>query len=642
MVERTVNIRLSLKDGEVVRRGLMSLGEEGQRALRRIEAVGAPVSKSLLLVDASVKELRGSVSNLAASAGPIGNVLGVLGPKGLFAAAGIGAATLGMKALWDQTTRAVEKLDDLQDAADRLGIGTESLQALRFAGQQLGVDVEQVDGAIQKLNQNLGDIARGGGKEALEAFHALGVNVRDAQGRVLTVEEILPRLADGFNRVRDATMRTSLAVDVFGRGNSGFVTALQGGSEALEEAIQKAREMGAVIDEELVRRGADAKDELAALALVIDAQLTAALVDLAPAVVAIAGAFAVAVKWVSEFIDKINSIDPRLWFLLGNPIGVFAAAQMSRPRRQPLDLGVIGPSSIDDSADPISNVEGKENFDRDLFNEMASKRAAAARRAQAQAAREAASAERALNEVMEEGRRVYDETRTASEKYEIAIERLEMLLARGAISQDTFTRALADAQEELARGRLSELGDRKDPLGGLERALAKMSEEAKDHASVIENAFTSTIDGIEAAWVNFAKTGKFSLDDLEQHARTTAAKMAFHFAQTALFGFLPGGGGLSGLFGGGAAGGTGGPVSGGAPAAAAAAGGMAAPRLTVNNFRAADTSATTSARQRSDGGYDLEVAINAAVDKRNTETMPARMATGFGITSPVRQRRMGG
>lgn len=51
------------------------------------------------------------------------------------------------------------------------------------------------------------------------------------------------------------------------------------------------------------------------------------------------------------------------------------------------------------------------------------------------------------NEAIAAGKRVFDETRTASEKYATQIDELKKLQAAGAIDQDTFSRAIANAKK---------------------------------------------------------------------------------------------------------------------------------------------------------------------------------------------------
>jgi hypothetical protein len=217
---------------------------------------------------------------------------------------------------------AVIYFDDLEDAAQRLGVSTEYLQAIRFAVGQSGGDIEKTEIALDRLSAVMGDIARGGGGEAAKAFKLLGVSATDAQGRVKSLERALPELADGYEKLGSAQERASVATDLFGKGNQAFARVLADGADGLERQIRLAREMGAVVDAELVRKGADAKDKLEALALVIKSQVYQAVIDAVPAIVQMSLAFAEVAKWAGMTADAWNDMPNQRLETLADTLGI--------------------------------------------------------------------------------------------------------------------------------------------------------------------------------------------------------------------------------------------------------------------------------------------------------------------------------
>ena len=97
MSDRTLAIRLAVKDGEVVRRALMQLGEDGARALARIEQASKPASKGLLVLNEVTSAARVHLEGFAGHLGGVGSAMLRLGPAGLAAGAALGglAAALG-------------------------------------------------------------------------------------------------------------------------------------------------------------------------------------------------------------------------------------------------------------------------------------------------------------------------------------------------------------------------------------------------------------------------------------------------------------------------------------------------------------------------------------------------------------------
>lgn len=535
MAEKSVNIRLSLRDGEVVKRALLSLGDDGQKALQRITNAAKPVSAGLKAVDASVRELKGGISNWAAEAGAGGRVLAAFGPAGLAAAAGVGlffAAIKGAK-------KAADDFDAIADSAARLGVSIEGLQALRFAGSQLGVDIGDVDGALQKLGQSLGDVARGGNKEAAAAFERLGFSVTNADGTIKTIEEALPGLADGFANVGDAVTQLSLAQDIFGKGGAKFVTALTGGADALQQQIDKARELGAVVDESLVKKGAAAKDELDALSVVINSQLNSALIDLAPYLVAVAKGLADAAHFAGNLAQSFRDVEDQSTAHIQERIDTLKKALaveeaisrteigkrlgglpdwMAQRRADIAELeGLLSNRTSDQLADELEK-RAQRRVAADAEREFQGQQDAKAK-AQKEAEKAAADAQRELNRIMQEGQAVYKQTRTAAETYAETVAHLNELLKAGAINEDTRDRAVQQALETY-----------QSAIEAQQRAADKLTKDIP----TLKDAFTDMFDAAGSALEDFAATGKLNFEQLAADFRRMLAHMAVEYLKSAL------------------------------------------------------------------------------------------------------------
>lgn len=81
--------------------------------------------------------------------------------------------------------------------------------------------------------------------------------------------------------------------------------------------------------------------------------------------------------------------------------------------------------------------------------------------------------QRQLDAIRHDGARVTEATRTPMEKYNAEVERLERLLAAGAISQDTFNRAVADAAGHLDQAD-AHVKAYLDSLGEMDREAARI------------------------------------------------------------------------------------------------------------------------------------------------------------------------
>jgi hypothetical protein len=127
-----------------------------------------------------------------------------------------------------------------------------------------------------------------------------------------------------------------------------------------------------------------------------------------------------------------------------------------------------------------------------------------------------------------EAARIFDETRTAAEKYAIELKKLNDLKASGALDSDTYARAM--------------------------EALKETTDDATEKAKALNAEFESTFANI----VTGAKSGEEALADLFNSLADQLARSAFAGLNTGLFGQGGIGAFLAPFFGGGRAGG--GPV----------------------------------------------------------------------------------
>ncbi|MBI4968171.1 MAG: phage tail length tape measure family protein [Rhodospirillales bacterium] len=96
MSERSLTIRLAVRDGEVVRRALVQLGDDGSRALARIENAAKPASRGLLAINEVTTAARGHLEGFAGNLGGVGFAMLRLGPIGLAAGAALGGMFMAL------------------------------------------------------------------------------------------------------------------------------------------------------------------------------------------------------------------------------------------------------------------------------------------------------------------------------------------------------------------------------------------------------------------------------------------------------------------------------------------------------------------------------------------------------------------
>ena len=311
MPTRNSNIRLGTTGDEEFKRNLRAAGATGDAALDRITRGAKPASAGLKAVDVAGREARGAMDSMAASAGPLGRALSGISKTGLLAGAAIGALAIGLKKAGGIALEAVSDFDALGKTADKIGVATDALQELRFAaGSLAGFSDQQLDTSLQRLSRKMGDAARGVG-EAVKIFDELDISVQNADGTMRAVDDVLDDVADRMSTMTSEQQKLSTAVKLFDTEGAGMVNVLKDAGDALDETRQRARDLGIVIDEDVIRNAEVMQDRLDTASKVIDANLKQAFIDLAPTIVDTVELLGSAARGLADFRDLIVDIEDK-------------------------------------------------------------------------------------------------------------------------------------------------------------------------------------------------------------------------------------------------------------------------------------------------------------------------------------------
>lgn len=185
---------------------------------------------------AAIKQLEkiaGSATSIDQRFAKLGTAL-----KGAFA---VGTVVIGIKSFTDAIGKAIDEMDEMSKAAQKIGVDVESLSGLKFAADQSGVAFESLQNGLKKLNQSLFDFdtATDAGAQSLKKF---GVLVGDDTATALG------KIADGFEDIPDGVQKTSIAMAIFGKAGADLIPLLNGGSKSIEELTARAKELGIVFD----------------------------------------------------------------------------------------------------------------------------------------------------------------------------------------------------------------------------------------------------------------------------------------------------------------------------------------------------------------------------------------------------------
>jgi hypothetical protein len=200
--------------------------------------------------------------------------------------------------------RALDYASSLGEVAQQLGVTATELQEYRYAATQAGISTDEMDKSLAKLTRTMGE-AKAGGKTQSETFKELGTAVESAVVAGRSAGEVLPLIADALAKIDDPAKRARIEVDLFGRAGQKLDTLLSGGSAAINRLRDAAHRLGVVLSEEQIQKADETADKLAAIKMVLEANIAGIVANNSSAILSLADAFTTAARAAGFLINQI-------------------------------------------------------------------------------------------------------------------------------------------------------------------------------------------------------------------------------------------------------------------------------------------------------------------------------------------------
>lgn len=294
-----VGIRLFVQGEELVKRAFNGVADSGKKMWAQIALGQQAANPAMRALSAGSNEVREGIEGLADRAGAGGRVLSAFGVAGVAAAAALGGLAVAVV----QAREAMQFADEIDDAANKLQIGTDALQEYRYALRVSGGEAQDFDAAVAKFTKTLGAAQSGLSPRAMRPFAALGFTREQLQS-FDNGEEALDEVAKRIAALSKESERAAVAEKL---GLDPMLPLLRQGADEMEALRQKARDLGLVMDESLVKTGAESADTMETMAEIIKVQMSEAFVGLSDEIIAFTTHMADAIKKLNEFIDRYNT-----------------------------------------------------------------------------------------------------------------------------------------------------------------------------------------------------------------------------------------------------------------------------------------------------------------------------------------------
>ncbi len=207
-------------------------------------------------------ELSGIEGNAEKAGGGFGKFAKIAGAGALAVGAAAVSAGAGALAL---ANKFAATGDEIAKSAMKMGVGTDALQELRHAGDQVGVSSDSMDRALGRLNQRIG-LAAGGNEKYQDSLQKMGFSMAEIEAGTISTEDAFMKSIHTLHEMDNATEQSALASELFGTKLArDLMPAIVAGGDEIEGLRERAHELGIVMSEDALKAAedySDAMDEL--------------------------------------------------------------------------------------------------------------------------------------------------------------------------------------------------------------------------------------------------------------------------------------------------------------------------------------------------------------------------------------------
>jgi len=222
------------------------------------------------------------------------------GMNKVLATIGVGISVAGIANMVKSVADAGDKLNDLSKIT---GLTVNELGGLEKQAKLNGTTMDAVAKAVGQMSKQLYNDA--------DAFKALGIATREADGSLRNANQVLLDVSDRFSKIQDGAAKSAIANQIFGKSGRELIPLLNEGSQKLIEAANAHQKYSGWTNESAEQ--ADLfNDQLTILQGRIAGVKTRLIADLLPGINNIISAFVGATDQVNQFSLSSNILLPIL------------------------------------------------------------------------------------------------------------------------------------------------------------------------------------------------------------------------------------------------------------------------------------------------------------------------------------------
>lgn len=213
------------------------------QAIREFALFASAASGTAKKVDGAIVGITGSASKLHGRMVELGALLS----GGLLVA--------GVKAQ-------INLMDATNDTSEAAGVSVQAITELGYAAKMSGSDSEVLGKALVKISDATVKAAAGDA-DMSKLFKRLGIEAKDAEGKLRSSDDVLNDLADTFSQLPAGPEKVALAVKFFGeRIGPGLLPLLNSGRAGIGELREEFRKLHGVMTDDSAQAAAQFNDNM--------------------------------------------------------------------------------------------------------------------------------------------------------------------------------------------------------------------------------------------------------------------------------------------------------------------------------------------------------------------------------------------
>ncbi|MBA8843678.1 hypothetical protein FHW02_001730 [Ochrobactrum sp. RH1CCR137] len=192
--------------------------------------------------------------------------------KASLAGLGVGLSLQGAKEI-------ISDIAAIDREARRAGISIKAFQEMKYVAEKNRIDVDAMIDGMKELSLRADEFALTGKGSASEAFQRLGFGAKDVANRLKEPSQLFVEIIGRVQKLNKAA-QIRVMDELFG-GTAGerFVELIAQGEDGIRRAIEEAHQLGAVMDDELVRSAQELDAAFNTVATTVGNALKTAIVE---------------------------------------------------------------------------------------------------------------------------------------------------------------------------------------------------------------------------------------------------------------------------------------------------------------------------------------------------------------------------